>query len=459
MPNNGIFSGSLPVVHTPNAALAKLYYMGALSLVASRRRYGWGAFDPSYLTLWPRRGEGSCYLAWDLPYTGGILARLDPAVLSKMMRALFSAPWLEYQTTNMLSGEHSGWPCCAQPHAVSTAALNLWRWQGDQSWRQWKITRQPRKGKVGKTGREDQANPDGGDQPAEMTGEAVFRQAVEVHRQRRLPHKALVDLGERGAYLECITTYAHGTAGHTAVQAWALAESAQAFGDPAASERADLLNAIRSLYREGRGFFACEYPDGSRRDAANLYDVGLVLNHVGHELPPAWVEEITRFVRETLATPTWAHCLSPTDADTASGVRADHQWSGCFGTWPAQFLLGAMRAGHWDPWFETWIAGLARTTAQGPFAQAYWADDMSEPEAGAAPKCFDDLPQGNHWAISAGAHFSEMVLDGVAGLRATAGGALEADSRELPIRQGLQVEGIEHRGHRYVLDKRLRQIS
>jgi hypothetical protein len=122
-------------------------------------------------------------------------------------------------------------------------------------------------------------------------------------------------------------------------------------------------------------------------------------------------------------------------------------------------LLGAMRAGHWDPWFETWIGGLARITAQGPFAQAYWAEDMSDPEAGAAAKAFDDLPQGNHWAIASGAHFAEMVLDGVAGLRATAGGTLEADTREWPLRQGLQVTGIAHRGHRYVLDKSLRRIS
>ena len=460
-PNNGIFSGSLPVVHTPNAALAKLYYMGVLSLVASRRNYGWGVVDPSYLTLWPRRGEGSAYLAWDLPYTSGLLARLDPAVLSKMMRLQFSAPWLDYQKTNLFSGEHSGWPCCAQPQAVSTAALNLWRWQGDQSWRQWKITQLPRQAQTrrGKAANPVRAKSDGDGKTVETTGEAVFRQAVEVHRQRRLPNRALVDFGPRNAYLECITTYAHGTAGHTAVQAWALAESARAFGDPPASERPDLLNAIRSLYREGKGFFACEYPDGSRRDAANLYDVGLVLNHMGQELPPAWVAEITRFVRETLATPTWAHCLSPTDADTASGLRADHQWAGCFGAWPAQFLLGAMRAGHWDPWFETWIGGLARITAQGPFAQAYWAEDMSEPEAGAAAKVFDDLPQGNHWAIASGAHFAEMVLDGVAGLHATAGGTLEADTREWPLRQGLQVTGIAHRGHRYVLDKSLQQIS
>lgn len=453
-PDNGLFSGSLPAVHTPNPALAKLYYMGVLTLLLGRRRYGWGAVDPSYLTLWPRRGEGSCYLPWDLPYSSGLLARLDPAVLGTLTQTLFTAPWLDYQVTNLFSGEHGGWPCCAQPQAVSTAALNLWRWQGDSSWRTWKITRQPRQVKGFEAASQGQVTTGRGDKPVELTGEAVFREAVEVHRTRRLGSRALVDFGGRGAYLECITTYAHGTAGHTAVQAWALAEAARAFGEPAASDRPDLLAALRSLYREGQGFFDCEYPDGSRRDAANLYDVGLVLNHVGHELPPAWLAEITRFVRETLATPTWAHCLSPADADCASGLRADHQWGGCFGGWPAQFLLGALRSGHWDPWFETWIAGLARTTGQGPFAQAYWAEDMYEPEAGAAAKCFDDLPQGNHWAATGGgAHFAEMVLDGVAGLRASADGKLTADASPCPLRTGLHIENISHRGCRYTLEK------
>ena len=167
--------------------------MGVLSLVASRRQYGWGVVDPSYVTLWPRRGEGSAYLAWDLPYTSGLLARLDPAVLSKMMRLQFSAPWLDYQKTNLFSGEHSGWPCCAQPQAVSTAALNLWRWQGDQSWRQWKITQLPRQAQTrrGKAANPVRANSDGDGKTVETTGEAVFRQAVEVHRQRRLPTRAL----------------------------------------------------------------------------------------------------------------------------------------------------------------------------------------------------------------------------------------------------------------------------
>ncbi|MFA5058094.1 MAG: hypothetical protein WC485_08275, partial [Opitutaceae bacterium] len=293
----------------------------------------------------------------------------------------------------------------------------------------------------------------------ELTGEQVYRQALWVQREYGLPGKDLIDFGGRGGYLECITTYAHGTAGHTAVQAWALAEHARAFGEHNAAERAALLRGIQSLYQPDQGFFVCLHPDGQQLPAANLYDLGMVLNAVGGDLPREWVARMTRFVREELATPTWAHCLWPADLDTASGIRADHQWAGCYGAWPAQFLLGVLRTDHYEDWIEEWIAGLSQVTLQGPFAQAYWTEDMADPEAGAAPKVFDDLPQGDHWVNSPGAQFAEMVLDGIAGLQASVDGRLQVDARALPLRKGLRVEGIAHRGSSYVLDGGLRKIS
>ena len=452
-PKNEIFSGHLPIVHG-SVAVQKLYYMGVLTLLTCRRSYGWGVVDSCYLTLWPRRGEGSVYLAWDLPYVSGILARLDPNALRSMLRMQMEAPWLEYQVTNLFTGQHGNRACCTHPQAITTSCFNLLRWQADQSWRDWKIKRWPLKLQEAVASKQPVSS-----EPESLTGEAAYRQALMAHKVHRLPGTNLIDLGGKGPYLECITTYAHGTAGHTAIQAWALREHAQAFGENHEAERAALLRDLSGLFRPDRGFFACQYPDGRKIDAANLYDVGLVLNSVGGELPREWIAAMNRFVREELATPTWAHCLWPGDLDITSGTRADHQWAGCFPAWPAQFLMGSLRAGHYEEWNEQWLAGLSQVTAQGPFAQAYWAEDMAEPEAGAAPKCFDELPQGNHWAIASGCYYAEMVLDGIAGLHASVSGTLEADARELPIRQGLRVEGIAHRGQCYALDKKLKRIS
>jgi hypothetical protein len=57
-----------------------------------------------------------------------------------------------------------------------------------------------------------------------------------------------------------------------------------------------------------------------------------------------------------------------------------------------------------------WLEGVSKTTQQGPFAQAYWADDIYPEELGAAAKCYDELVQGNHWVSGSGAHFAEMVI-------------------------------------------------
>ena len=447
-PNNAVFSGHLPVVHSPAKSVMKLYYMGVLTLLTCRRNYGWGVSNPAYLTLWPRRGEGSVYLAWDLPYVSGILARLDPVVLKEMLRLTMSAPWLKYMVTNLLSGDQGSRACCTHPQAVTTSVFQLMRWQGDQSWRQWEITRKSAKPQKGPA-----ANAPAAANADVLTGETAYQQALLMHRDYHLAGSTLADLGGRGPYLECITNYAHGTAGLSAVQAAALKEDALAFGGPVAGERAALLRDIWSLFQKDHGFFACLYPNGVKYDAPNLYDLGLVLDSIGEELPQDWGARIVRFVREELVTPTWAHCLRPSDLDSLSGTRADHQWSGSFGAWPAQFLLGAFRSGHEQDWMAEWMGGISKVTAQGPFGQAYWAEDMTEPEAGAAAKCMDELPQGNHWACSSGVYFAELVLDGIAGLNASVDGVLKVNPRPFPLREGLTAANIEHRKQLYVLEK------
>ena len=409
-PGNSLFSGHLPLLKSPNKAMLKLYYNGVLTILTCRRIYEQSVLRPAYLTLWPRRGEGSGYLGWELSCTSGILARLDPAALRSHWLLLASAPWLDYQTTNYLSGEHGGWPCCAQPQSLYTGAFNLQRWTGDRSWMEERIVRKVRNPKEA--------------EPLGLTGLEAFNQALTVHRDHHLPGKVTVDFGGRGAYLECITTYAHGTAGHTALQAWALGESALIFGADNTKEISALEAAVLELYRPGSGYFHCEYPDGARHPAANLYDIGLVLCHMGKRLPRQTLTEMVAFVRGELLTPTWAHCLWPGDVDVASGLRCDHQWAGCFPAWPPQLVLGLMQAGERGDWIAEWLEGVSQVTAQGPFGQAYWAEDVYPPEAGGAAKCFDELPQGNHWVIGSGVLFAEMVLDGICGLHADLAGQL-----------------------------------
>jgi len=431
-PHNPVFSGHMPILESPNPAMLKLYYMGVLTLLTCRRVYPESVVRPCYLTLWPRRGEGSAYLAWDINCISGVLARLDPDALRSHWLLLASAPWLDYQVTNFFTGRHGGWPCSAQPQSLLTGAANLLRWAGDGSWKSQLVERKSRETKGFEAASQGQITNEEKAAVAEtLSGLEVLRQALFVHRRHHLPGKCTINFGSRGAYLECISTYAHGTAGHTAIQAWALKELSSLFPGDNSEEIQSLKTAVMDLYNPGAGYFDCEYPGGGRHRAANLYDLGLVLRHIGDSLDPAVLVEIVEFVCGKLLTPTWAHCLDPVDLDVSSGIRGDHQWSGCFSGWPPLFVLGLLLSGERGEWIREWLEGVARVTEQGPFSQAYWAEDLYPAESAAAAKCFDELTQANHWVCSSGALFAEMILDGVCGLSADLEG-------NLTLRPGLE---------------------
>lgn len=449
-PGNEWFSGHLPVLNSPYPAMNRLYYNGILTLLTCRRAYPHAVIRPCYITIWPRRGEGSGYMAWDMPFTSGILARLDPDALREMLLLLMSAPMLDYQVTNFFTGEHGGWACCSHPMAIQTAAMNLTRWAGDVSWQAAPVVVKPKSVRGFEAASQGQVM-DGTEARAgyRTTGLEVFRQAVLMHRTHHLEGSSIASFGDRGSYVECITTYAYGTAGHTAVQAAALEEAGALLGlDPhdAAREATELRMAALSLYRPGDGYFDCQHPDGKRVPAANLYDMALVLNALGKHMPEQVVEEMAGFARRELITPTWAHCLVPTDLDVLSGLRCDHQWAGCFSSWPPFFIMGLLRAGYQQPWMTEWLTGMAELTRQGPFAQAYWAEDVYEPEAGGAAKCFDELTQGNHWISISGVNMAQMILDGICGVTAGLDGTLELHAAHPPWGHEASLKGIHSGG-------------
>ncbi len=459
-PDNTLFSGHMPILVSSHDSLQRLYYNGILTIITCRRIYPEALVKPCYITLWPRRGEGSGYLSWELNCTSGVLARLDPDALRDLWLTLAAAPWLDSQVVNFFTGEHGGWVCCAQPQSLYTAAFHLMRWAGDDSFLNAAILRRPKKAKGFEAASQGQVVQAAETPPQTLTGREVLVQSLTVHRDHHLPDKATIDFGGREAYLECITTYAHGTAAQTALQAWALKEGERFLTENPAREIAALESAVHDLYDAEHGFFYCEYPDGSRHTAPNLYDLGLVLRAVGDRLPRAMVDQIARFARSELLTDTWAHCLWPGDLDIASGLRCDHQWCGSFSAWVPQFVLGLLDSGlgqsESDAWITDWLTNVAKVTAQGPFAQAYWADDMHPTEAGAAAKCFDELTQGNHWVIGSGTLFAEMVLDGVCGLSADLSGNLVLKTGLKLWSNDVRLFNIEAAGRRYhCVDRKL----
>ena len=416
---NSYFSGNAPVLESSRPEILKLYYMAVLTELTCRRIYPDAATKPCYLTLWPRRGEGSTYLTWEMPYTSGLLSKLDPQALEGLWELTAQAPFLESQVANLLEGSFGGWPCCGHPQTILTGALNLQRWTGDGRWKELQISRKEKQVEGFEAASQNQIlQTEAGHGEKLMSGFEVFKESLFYHRERSLPQSLLADVGNRDAYLECVTDYAHGTAAQTAIQIWALKESASLTGEAYEDEIQQLLKEVMGLYQEGKGYFSCRFPDGRLFDAPNLYDLGVVLSNLYDELPAYMVTEIAEFVRDNLITKTWSHNLWPLSVDVVSGVRCDHQWAGCFAAWPAQFVLGLAKCGYEAPWVEEWLQGMSVITDQGPFGQAYWAEDIHDSEAGGAAKCFDELTQGNHWVIQSGVHFFDMAFEGLLGIRA-----------------------------------------
>ena len=521
-PNNGVFSGYAPVLESRHEELLRTYYNAILTQLTCRRTYPHAVVSPCYLTLWPRRGEGSVYLTWEMPYTAGLLSKLDPEALHSFWTFTAQAPFLQTQVANYFEREFGGWTCGGHPQTLLSGALNLSRWAGDNRWQTVRIVRKLKKTKGFEAASQNQiVGDDESDEKSfherEMRGWDVFKEALFYHRERHLPGSILADVGERDGYLECVTTYAHATAALSSIQAWALAEAAPLLnaasgasflkdaaadknGSPVAKFEASpqspsekrststspgpqsenktastppmfrsdqrrpstptelrheserLLQEVLTLYNEGQGYFSCRFPDGSVYGAANLYDIGVVLSTVGERLPQHIVEEIAKFARDNLITPTWSHCLRPVDPDVVSGMRCDHQWVGCFAAWPAQFIYGLLRAGYSEEWVTDWVRGISHVTRQGPYGQAYWAEDVYPPEAGAAAKCFDELTQGNHWVIQSGVHFFDTVVEGILGLSADLEGDLSVKPGLAPFQQEATLRNIRVHDRNYNLE-------
>jgi len=170
---------------------------------------------------------------------------------------------------------------------------------------------------------------------------------------------------------------------------------------------------MEHLYVEGAGYFRCLSPSGVATEVRTCWDFGMVGMLLGDKLPAHVQAEMLRFFQEELQTPTWMRALSPHDADAAtSGNRADHQYNGSYGAWPAQGALALVKFGRKDLAVE-WLKGIALTARQGPFAQAHYVESVWPDTHGGATKVTEELPQCIHWCNLSGALFTEAVWQAI----------------------------------------------
>jgi hypothetical protein len=397
----GPLSGRLPDLDVP-PSLAPVAASGLLCALQSRRTHRANHGQPLYNISTPRRVE-ACFYPNDWGMASRTLAWMDPDATWRQLELALAADVRKFNQVSFFTGrggdgKHAGWPYTVDIYNCFYAAWHLWEQAGRDP--ALLTTRRLRAAR------------------GEMNLLQVFEDLGFDWRSRRAAGLHLADYGPKEELLECVSTYEHVVAALNAGAAWMLqrlGEIYDALGRPAdadaarAEAAAIVQDILAHLYVEGCGWFRCRLPDGRTREVRHCWDTGMVLMCIGPQLPVPVRQEIVRFFREELQTPGWIRALSPLDGDAAvSGFRADHQYNGAFGSWPAEVALGLIRIGEQQLAGE-WLEGIARTARQGPFGQAHYDEGVVPSTHDGATKVTEELPQCCHWSNISGAMFFSVI--------------------------------------------------
>lgn len=382
-----------------------------LSMLQSRRSHRVINGKTFYNISTPRRVE-ACYYPNDWSMATPALAQLDPEVTWRQLEMALRSDVRKYNQINFLTGrggdaQGPGWPYTVDIFNAFNAAWQLYS-------AECRNPAVPAGNQAASLLLSRKLTTASGD----MNLLEVFEDLAFDWRKHRVAALNLADYGSKHELLECVSTYEHVVAGLNACAVWMLRRLAEIYrllersedAAKADTEADGIRDAIlEHLYVEDCGWFRCLHPDGRAREVRHCWDIALVLKCIGDELPAQVQEEIVSFFQTELQTPSWIRALSPHDGDAAvSGLRADHQYNGAFGSWPAETALGLLKIGRRDLVVD-WMGGIARTARQGPFGQAYFEEGVFPATHGAATKVTDEPPQCCHWSnISGGLFYTVM---------------------------------------------------
>ncbi len=433
-PDNARFSGYLPTLVTTDESVKRLYHSAVMSALFFKRTTPHSVYGTTYVTLAPRYWETTTFL-WDISLSAMLLAMLDPQILKRMIETWMTLDIHQHFGTEFLTGAGVGPWYSVNDYAMSRMAKEYLRWTGDKAW-------------LDKT----------------VGGRTVFDYLVSYAEHWRELDKnghGLADYGGVNNLLEAVSSYVHEVAGLNAANVYNLRFAAElldhknqkAKADAMRKEAADLGKRVQKLYVPGEGIWKCELPDGSFNIVHHCYDFGTTLMNIGDLMPPTQKSEMVAFFRRELQTPTWMRALSTRDLDVTFSIRPDHQWTGAYCAWAALALSGLYVAGEADIALD-WIRGLAKTTRQGPLAQAHFTEAFYTPESnGAAAKSTSDQPYINDWACVSGCNYLEPIVDSIFGINAGLFGEITAQPQFGKFDANAELRNINYQGAKYTATK------
>jgi hypothetical protein len=430
-PNNDRFSGFVPTLVTTDENVKRIYHSAVLSALYFRRTTPHSVYGTAYVTLMPRYWETATFL-WDISLSAMLLSMLDPAVLKRMMETWMTLDVHKHFGTEFLTGAGIGPWYSVNDYAMSRMAKEYLRWTGDKAW-------------LDKT----------------VGGKTVFEHLVDYAEHWRAldtNKHGLADYGGVTNLLEAVSSYVHEVAGLNAANVHNLrfaAELVEFKGDKAKAaalrkEADELGRRVLELYVPGKGIWKCRLPDGSYNEVHHCYDFGTTLMNIGDMMPTSQKKEMVAFFNRELKTPTWMRALSTRDLDVTFSIRPDHQWTGAYCSWPALALSGLFAAGEVELANE-WMKGLAKTSMQGPYAQAHFTETFHAPESnGGAIKSPSDQPYINDWACVSGCNYLEPIVDSIFGINAGLFGTVEAKPQFGSFDAHAELRNINYQGKLFI---------
>jgi hypothetical protein len=433
-PNNDRFSGYLPTLVTTDDSVKRIYHSAVMTALYFKRTTPHAVNGPTYVTLMPRYWETTTFL-WDISLSAMLLAMLDPAVLRRMMETWMTLDIHKHFGTEFLTGAGVGPWYSVNDYAMSRMAKEYLRWTGDKAWLDKRVG-----------------------------GRTVLDRLVdyaEHWRELDTNKHGLADYGGVLNLLEAVSSYVHEVAGLNAANVHNLRFAAELVEYKGDSKKAAALRTeaeqlgrrVQELYVPGRGIWKCRLPDGSYNEVHHCYDFGTTLMNIGDMMPASQKKEMVDFFVRELKTPTWMRALSTRDLDVTFSIRPDHQWTGAYCSWPALALSGLFVAGETALALD-WMKGLAKTSMQGPYAQAHFTETFYTPESnGAAAKSPSDQPYINDWACVSGCNYLEPIVDSLFGINAGLFGQITAKPQFGTFDPRSELRNINYQGKRYTAGK------
>jgi hypothetical protein len=348
VPGNGFYSGNLPVLTTPDAAMQRVYYMGIVSRLQMLRT-NLPVQPRIMVTGGPQFAVAVTYF-WD--NTLLLMSMLDPEMMKQQLKRWLTLDISKWYAQDCMSGQGRGVWYSANNLSVFGLLQGYLRVTGDYG----------------------------------LLDEKAGSKTVLEHMKglvtgwKQLVGKTgqLADYGEAKNLLECDSKYMHAVASLNAANVGMmrmLAGLLEWRGDaPGATELREtaksLAAAVLKLYVPVEGVWLAAQPTGQFLKVRHVYDFITAVKWMAEDLSPEMRREMVAFVQRELLTEWWMRALSLEDPAASGSDRPDHGPMGAYDEWPALTLESLCKLGYRKEALDAFYH-FEKVTHEGPYAQAH----------------------------------------------------------------------------------------